>query len=268
MIDDHLIPDVSNWGILPYIMIFGIKVYTYTLFMILAFVAAFIVFKLTAQKRDPLERLDRRLIITYGILGGILGSKLPILIANFPHLFHYPDNINLIFTGKTIIGGLIGGGLSVMLVKRIYRIKIKVGNDLAAPAALAMGIGRLGCLFQGCCYGKVAPKGFGLDFGDGVLRYSTQVYEMIFDFAAFFIFLYFKTRKKHLKDGILFKSLLNGYYVFRILIEFIRQTPKVFLDISYYQIICLICLLAINRKIIWQWIIKIKGGFHHDTEPC
>lgn len=247
MIDEHIAGD--NLGLMPAIDIFGARLSTYTIFMVLAFVTAFVCYKLTATKMDKEKGGVRALIIVFALLGGIIGAKIPILIFNYKLIFQYPQNINLLISGRTIIGGLIGGYLAVYFLKRYLKIQIKSGNDIAAPAALGMAVGRVGCLLGGCCYGIESPEALGINLGDGVYRYPTRIYEIIFDLALFIVFLYLK-KTKVLQPGILFRYLINSYLVFRFFLEFIRETDKSPFGISYYQIICLLCLAFINRKYI------------------
>ena len=241
----------KGFGIMPYINIFNMHILTYSVFITLAFVAAFICYKLTVTKIDEEEGSYRSLIIIFALLGGVIGSKLPILIYNYNLIFKYPENINLIISGKTIVGALIGGFFTVYILKKKLNLNIKAGNDIAAPAALGMAIGRLGCFFNGCCYGIQSPKMLGVNFGDGIYRYPTQLYELVFDFGLFLLFLHLK-KTRELKPGILFKYLLNSYLIFRFFIEFIRVTDKLVFGISYYQVICLSCVLIINRERIFQ----------------
>ena len=255
MIDEHIAGE--NLGLYPFIDLFGAHLSTYAIFMVLAFVTAFLCYKLTASKMDKEKGGFRALIIVFALLGGIIGAKLPVLLLNYKLLFEYPDNINLLVSGRTIIGGLIGGYLAVYFLKRYLGIQIKTGNDIAAPAALGMAVGRIGCLLGGCCYGIESPEVLGINLGDGVYRYPTQIYEIVFDLVLFVVFLYLK-KNRDLKPGILFRYLINSYLVFRFFIEFIRETDKAFLGISYYQIICLLCLVFINRKYIMDIIIKRK----------
>ena len=50
----------------------------------------------------------------------------------------------------------------------------------ALPLALALAVGRWGCFFNGCCYGTPTTCRGACDFGDGVPRHPTQVYESLF----------------------------------------------------------------------------------------
>ena len=128
---------------------------------------------------------------------------------------------------------------------------------IPAPAiALGMAIGRMGCFFTGCCYGIETKLPIGIDFGDGLLRYPTQLVEMIFC-VILFGYLYYKQKtKKELEPGRLFKELVLYYFVFRFFIEFIRGTEKNIIYLSIYQIICLIgiafCVLKIKRRKFYE----------------
>jgi phosphatidylglycerol---prolipoprotein diacylglyceryl transferase len=250
MLDKHFVP--ANFGIMPTIHFLGLQISTYSLFLALALIAAFICFKLTATPLSPVNREHRSLIITFALLGGIVGAKLPIMLYNYDMLFQYPENLQLLLSGKTIVGGLIGGFLTVFFLKRHLHLQIKTGNDVAAPVALGMAIGRLGCFFRGCCYGIPSPKWMGIDFGDGVFRYPTQIYEMIFDFGLFCVLLYLK-KKGHPAPGALFRYLLNAYLIFRFFLEFIRESDIALWGLSYYQIICLLCVVAVNRKLLMKF---------------
>lgn len=253
MLDEHIAPEY--FGIMPTIDFLGLHLSTYTLVTVLAFVVAWVCFKLTADRVDKVHSEYRATIIVFALLGGIIGAKLPILVYNFDLLFQYPANVSLLWSGKTIIGGLVGGFVAVYLVKKYLKINVRMGNDIAPPAALGMAVGRLGCFFGGCCYGVAAPAGLGVDFGDGVLRYPTQLYEMVFDFGLFLVLLYIK-RAKNPAPGALFRYLLNGYLIFRFFLEFIRESDVAVFGFSYYQIICLVCILVINRKGIIQLLKK------------
>jgi len=62
--------------------------------------------------------------------------------------------------GFAIYGGVIGGAVAVMVLCQLLGIDGWKAADLAAPAVIfAMGIGRFGCFFAGCCHGVVADVG-------------------------------------------------------------------------------------------------------------
>ena len=83
----------------------------------------------------------------------------------------------MLLGGKTIVGGLIGGLVGVELVKLAMGIRRSTG-DLYAPAlAVAIAIGRIGCLLTGVAddtSGTPTSLPWGMDLGDGVSRHPTQ----------------------------------------------------------------------------------------------
>lgn len=253
MLDNHFIP--NGFGIMPAIHIFGMNISSYTLFVSLALICGLVCFALLSKRAD-ISKADRLLILLSALTGGILGSKIPIVITRFNMMFTFPENINLLYSEKSIVGGLIGGFLGVLIIKKIFKIKIKMGNDIAPAAALGMAIGRLGCFFTGCCYGKATGFNFGINFGDGILRHPTQLYEFTFNLILFAVLLYLRLKTEQ-KPGALFKVLVNSYLIFRFFNEFLRDTQMILPFLTYYQLICVLCLIFFNRNILINIIKKV-----------
>ncbi|HBY21482.1 MAG: hypothetical protein A2Y24_02195 [Clostridiales bacterium GWE2_32_10] len=243
MLDNH----VSIGGIMPYINIYGHKISTYSFFIGLAIISAVLVYIYDNKRSGELKNGDAITVVISAFFFGAVGSKIPILIIHFNEIITNPL---LLASGKSIVGGLVGGYIGVIVIKKIKHIKTKFGNNIAKAIALGMGIGRLGCFLGGCCYGKVAIWGLGIDFGDGLPRYPTQLIELIFCFG---LFVYLEKIKPNVVEpGKLFKILLNSYLIFRFFIEFIRDNEVFYMGITYYQIICLVCLLVVNKRTIIQ----------------
>jgi phosphatidylglycerol:prolipoprotein diacylglycerol transferase len=158
------------------------------------------------------------------------------------------NSINAVLQGRTIVGGLIGGTVSILIAKRIFNIKERMGNQLAIPITVAMAIGRVGCVLRGCCYGKETHLAWGVDFGDHILRHPTQIYEIIFDIAMVIYLSIRKRKRKGVKPGQLYSIFLNGYLSFRFVLEFIRVEKVSFILFTDFQILCIFGLLFINRK--------------------
>ena len=58
--------------------------------------------------------------------------------------------------GKTVLGGIAGGYLCVWLVKLRLGLRRPTGDLFAVALCGGEAVGRLGCYFGGCCYGKPA----------------------------------------------------------------------------------------------------------------
>lgn len=243
MIDNHIHPD--EWGILPSLFSVGnLEISSYSFFVILGLLLGTLCYFTVARRLN--QRGEGTIYIAVAaIVGGVLGAKLPFWIFNIrPIIEQFPD-IMLILSGRTITGGLIGGILAVMYIKKRLGIKERRGNLFVPAIAIGVAVGRLGCFFRGCCYGT--PTGFftGIDFGDHVMRHPTQLYEIAF-FILFFIFAL--TRIRTAPPGKLFNLLINSYFIFRFFEEFLRYNDQLYLGLSFYQYISLIAILFINLK--------------------
>lgn len=64
--------------------------------------------------------------------------------------------------GKTVLWGLAGGYVGVEIAKWSLYVRGRTGDSFVIPMAVAIAIGRLGCLVQGCCYGVTTNQSWGL----------------------------------------------------------------------------------------------------------
>lgn len=84
--------------------------------------------------------------------------------------------------GAVWYGGLILAGLAVVAWARWRRIPLLPLADLVAPAVLAgLAVGRLGCFFNGCCYGAPTGLPWGVENPacPGVQVHPAQLYESV-----------------------------------------------------------------------------------------
>ncbi|MDF2865498.1 MAG: prolipoprotein diacylglyceryl transferase [Clostridia bacterium] len=244
MLDNHYVP--KGWGILTNIN--GVSTYTILVSLsVILGIASYLILSIIDKKRNDNNKelvksknkytID---IVIMALLGGFIGSKIPVIIENIDKILENVNNLKLfLISGKSIVGGLVGGYIAIRIYKKINNIEgMRFGNNIAPSVALGMGIGRIGCFLSGCCYG-IKTNFLGINFGDG-LRIPTQLYEAIFCIMLFVYLIVKKYKKKDLKDGELFSNLVIYYFVFRFIIEFVRATEKNILFLSIYQIICLI----------------------------
>jgi phosphatidylglycerol---prolipoprotein diacylglyceryl transferase len=98
--------------------------------------------------------------------------------------------------------------------------------DLTAPV-IAFGLfwGRLGCFFNGCCYGSHTDGPLGVDFPGRPNVHPTQLYEAI-GALAIFAFLYFWLRPRKRAHGQVFAVFLVVYAVMRFILEFWRADDR------------------------------------------
>lgn len=246
----------GNWGIKPVLFQIGdIQITSYSVFMVLALLGGFLVYTYYLKK-EKIKGSNAIYIALFSLTFGTIGSKIPIILLSYQKI-NSVTSLEIFLSGRTIIGGLIGGFLGTIFAKRIFNIKEKMGNQLAIPVAVGMAIGRIGCFLTGCCYGIETTLPWGVNFGDGILRHPTQIYEIIFDV---FLVLYLVKRKKgDIKPGQLFKIFLTYYMAFRFILEFIRTEKIVFLGLTSFQLLCLITLIYINKETLKK-LVGAKYG--------
>lgn len=239
--DTHLHP--ARWGVRPILFTAGpVSVTSYGFFVALGLIAAVaLYFYNTRGKRLGGNGL---IIATAAVVGGIIGAKVPIWLVNAPKLLANPTADGLL-SGRTIVGGLIGGALAVWLVKRRLGIRERLGNYLVPSLCLAILFGRVGCFLTGCCYGRPTELSWGVDFGDGIARHPTQLYEALLLLA---LFAYTQYAKERWAPGALFRAFMVVYFAWRFAVEFIRVNPASALGLTYYQITAVIVLVYYLSK--------------------
>src|SRR4029079_5086076 len=130
--------------------------------------------------------------------------------------------------GKTIVGGLIGGLVGVEWIKRRLGVTIATGDLLVGPLLLGIARGRFGCSLSGLAdqsYGVATRLPWGVDFGDGITRHPTQVYEIVFLAVLAGAFAAIGGRLS--RGGDRFKLFMLGYMMFRVAVDFIKPASRV-----------------------------------------
>jgi phosphatidylglycerol:prolipoprotein diacylglycerol transferase len=179
-------------------------------------------------------RTHQRIAIGLGaFIGAMIGAKLPFLFQDYEALV---SGAAWFSDGKTIMFGLVGGYGGVEIAKGILQIRVKTGDRFAVPVAVAVGIGRLGCLHAGCCFGTPTGLPWGMSFagaGDHLARHPTQIYESIFHLGAAVVLL--TLLRKGLLRGQLIKLYIMSYMSYRFITEWIRPEPDLWLGLTFYQ---------------------------------
>ena len=207
----------------PYM--FGGKISSYSVFMVIAIIAAVILYRfLSAKKKTPDD------IYNYYSTAGIVSIAAGVLSAFlFQSVYNFFETGVFRLGGLTFMGGLVGGALCFILFavcsrKANIRRAFFSQSEIAAPCvALAHAIGRIGCFLAGCCYGKESD--FGLFFpAIGKKVIPTQLYEAVFLFVLFAVLLTFTLKNK--PEGLNLIVYCFAYSVFRFTIEFFRDDPR------------------------------------------
>jgi len=191
-------------------------------------------------KRYNISRETAYDLVFWCILGGIIGAR--IFYVFFVEWDYFSQNLFEILMlqkgGLAWQGGFIGGALAGVWFTRRNKISLRPTLDLAAPyIALGQSIGRIGCFFNGCCYGK--PVAWGIYFPSHNARlYPTQLFETV---GLFIIFLILKkAQQKPHQAGFIFVFYLWLAAIERFVVEFYRADHElVWLGLSLAQLIAL-----------------------------
>src|ERR1044071_993758 len=104
---------------------------------------------------------------------------------------------------------------------------------LALPAGEA--VGRIGCFFNGCCYGVPVARGSvpWAIFQHGAWRHPAQLYSAAA--ALLLLVLLLAVRDRLPREGDLFKAYRLLFGASRLLIEFWRERPALLAGLSLAQ---------------------------------
>ncbi|HTT22324.1 MAG TPA: prolipoprotein diacylglyceryl transferase family protein [Candidatus Sulfotelmatobacter sp.] len=160
------------------------SIHPHLFFESLAYVVAFATYlHLRRRFGDPLATPLRWAAVAAAMAGAALGSKILFWLEDPRVTLQNLHNPAYLAGGKTIVGALIGGLLTVELVKRYIGLRASTGDLYAIPLAIGIAIGRIGCFLTGLSdntYGTPTTLPWGVNFGDGIPRHPTQLYEITF----------------------------------------------------------------------------------------
>jgi prolipoprotein diacylglyceryltransferase len=197
------------------------------IFESLAYLAAFRYYtRQREQTGDFLPPHQRSSIVLAAILGAVAGSKILDWLEDPAFTLAHWREPAYIIGGKTIVGALLGGTLAVELIKKKLGVRRRTGDLFAVPLTLGIMIGRVGCFLNGLSdhtYGNPTSLPWAVDFGDGIPRHPTQLYEIL-ALALALPFLRLFEQSEH-EEGDVFRVFLFGYLAWRFAIEFIKPDP-------------------------------------------
>jgi len=219
----------------PILIEFGFfKIFTYGLLVATGFLVAI----LLASSRAEKEGLDSQKVLDlcfYVMVSALLVARLLYVIVEYRYFLDSPLEIFKFWKGGLVFyGGLILGVLiSLWYLKRNQMPMWKTADLLAPSIALGQSIGRWGCFFAGCCYGKKTDVAWGITFTDPrslapleISLHPTQVY-LSLNAVFIFIFLMWLSKRK-VFDGQILWSYGILYSIGRFAIEYFRGDDRGF----------------------------------------
>jgi phosphatidylglycerol---prolipoprotein diacylglyceryl transferase len=214
-------------------------IYAYGLMLVLAFFTCAYLATLQA-KREQLDSDEIFNLLFYIFIFGIIGSRVFYVLMNARFYLDHPlEIIMLQHGGMAWFGGLIFGTAAAVYFIKKHKLQLLKSLDLLAPfIALGQAIGRIGCLLNGCCYGRESEFGLYFKVFDKRLI-PTQLFSSLL-LLLIFIFLRLKQDSKHLV-GEIFCGYLFLYSLKRFFIEFLRNdSPRMYYGLTLFQVLCLV----------------------------
>jgi phosphatidylglycerol---prolipoprotein diacylglyceryl transferase len=228
--------------------------------LMVALAVATVVWWIAWQNRK-LNILSYDVIFTAALVGipsGIVFSKILHIIDLWEV---YSQDPGKIFSGEglTIWGAVLGAAIGVWIYSRVSKqFRFAVFGDMIAPGIiLAQAIGRVGCTFNGCCYGITSNSPVCIIYSNpnsygplGIPVLPTQVFEIFYNLIIFGVL--FSLRGKLKPDGALFAVYLAFYAAWRLGIDFIRPGTPFLFGLHQAQFIGVVILAAVIPFIIMR----------------
>ena len=211
-------------------------IHTYGLMLAIAFfIGLAYVYRRAKRERLPVEQMFNLayIIVFTGIIGGRLGYVVlhvsefaddPFSIIN---PFH-SDRIGI--AGLNLYGGVVLALIAAWAYLRIKKLPVLAVFDLVAPTVgIGLGLGRIGCFLNGCCFGTPTTLPWGVAFpADSIPSFiygqqplhPAQLYSSAYGFLLFWGLHQLLKRKRF--DGQVMAVYLMVEAVFRYLIEYVR----------------------------------------------
>jgi len=238
--------------------------------MIAIAVASLFVVTFREAKRLGLTRYLYSIFL-WGILGGLIGGRLAYVIYYWEDFVGNPLKI-IGFEGLAQNGMLIGIIVAALIYMGVIRMRfstlLSMGDAVAVGTPLALGIGRIACTLNGCCYGLPSPFHF---FPLAVTYthpnslaplntpiYPTQIYHVLWGLIVFAIVWRFRGKFKP-EGGLVFFCFCI-FAVGDLGLRFLRDEAPVLWGLRAAQVVDLVAL-----AIFLPWLIIMLRQFKKKT---
>ena len=264
---------------ITYFSVGPLKIYTWGLFVGLAFTAGY--FWVLRQARKKGLDLNKIIGLVSAIFfGAVIGSRVFFLLQEPKRWLADASLLWRIDQGGLMIwGGIIGAILAGWLYLRWVKLDFWEIADLVTPAlALGIAIGRIGCFLVNDHQGAATNLPWGILWPDGIVRHPVALYESSLGFLLFGFLLFlqekiwspgFSQRQSppeggtpKLKTGSIFLLFLISYSIIRFFLDFTRVATGPLADPRWWGLttsqwislaIFLVCIFIIYVKnLFWQ----------------
>ncbi len=194
----------------------------------------------------------------------VIGSRLAFVVVNWDLYSGDLERILSFWRGGFAFHGAVILAVPVaVLHARFRRIPLGKLMDLFIPyITVGYGIGRLGCFFNGCCYGHVTGVPWGLVYPaiDGAIRHPTQLYSVVAIMVAAAILL--RVSRSNFAAGTAGGSTLAWFLIliggYRFVVEFFRVSEVYAFYLTLAQMVSLVMITG-GALLLLVWNKKLGG---------
>jgi prolipoprotein diacylglyceryltransferase len=255
----HVHPVIAELG--------RVSVGSHEFFVALGVLVAAVVVWREARRRGLWD--DGMLVaVTGALVGGAIGMRLAGLVRSLDPERNPPMALAWQYGVKSVLGGLAGAYVGVLVAKRLIGYRTRTGDVFAPAVALGMAIGRVGCLLTEAP-GRATSLPWGVRMSaaqiaatpgcekcvPGVPMHPSFVYEIAFHLLAFAALLWLRHRVS--APGELLTIYLAGYATFRFGVEFTRANEVVAAGLTRGQWF----LLAVTPMLFWRVAVLARRAF-------
>lgn len=241
----------------PYVLeVAGTQLHPHTVFEAAAYATGFALFlSRRAAFGDALPNHVRWSVVAAAMAGGAIGARLLFWFEDLGALAARWNDPWFLASGKTVVGGLLGGLIAVEWVKRRLGVRQSTGDLLALPLAAGIAVGRIGCFLTGLpdqTYGVPTTLPWGVDFGDAMPRHPTQLYEAaLLTLVAGALAIARPPRVA----GDHFKAFLVAYLASRVVVDALKPGVPLALGMTTLQWAAVAGLVYYARD-IRRWLVR------------
>lgn len=268
----------------PYLGHVDLPIYGFGIMLVMAFIFA----PWLAWWRARREGLDGDVILDMGFwifVAGLVGARTLYCIEYWGKDIHNLWEAFQYWRGGIVYyGGVAGGIVGFYAYRLFYPFPLRPYIDAIAPSiALGTFFGRIGCFFNGCCYGDQCRLPWAVSFPAESPPWVQQVKAGMISQAATASLPLHPTQLYSALDGLVLLALLSAYYplrrrhgevmgvlmiaypVTRFLIEYLRNDePAIFLGLTISQTIS-VALLPV-AAVYWAWLRTLPIDRHPAAE--
>lgn len=233
------------------------KIYSYGLFMAMGLLVTifFIEKKAAGIKGISAAGISHLCLIVF--IFALLGARLMYILTNLSFYRDQPLEILMLHHG----GLMFHGGIIIGLIAAWWYLKksklpiLSVLDIVALYLPIGQAIGRIGCLLNGCCFGRESTLPWAIRLvPETVTRHPAQIYASIGSLIIFII-LRLVSQRMHqygaTTKGTIFSLYLILYPINRIVVEGFRaDLPRIWMGLSLTQLLSVV--IFICGMVIWK----------------